>query len=60
MANKTDIVTKEELSEDNKKIFETLETEGVPVFWTSTGKFPHQLINSQGDPLVNVMFMNFQ
>ncbi|CAK8671539.1 unnamed protein product [Clavelina lepadiformis] len=36
MANKTDIVSKEELSEENRKIFENFENEGISVFWTST------------------------
>ncbi|XP_039267970.2 GTP-binding protein 4-like [Styela clava] len=36
MANKTDIISKEDLDEDRKKIFEDIEKDGVPVFWTST------------------------
>lgn len=37
MANKTDIVTKDELSDENKQIFDQLEKDGVGIFWTSTG-----------------------
>jgi len=36
MANKTDVVGKDELSEENLKIFTDLEEKGVPVFWSST------------------------
>ena len=36
MANKNDIVTRDELSEENQAIFNQLEKEDVPIFWTST------------------------
>lgn len=36
MANKTDVVGKDELDADNMKIFTDLEEKGVQVFWTST------------------------
>jgi len=36
MANKIDVLTKDELAEDKRKIFDDLEKEGVHVFWTST------------------------
>ncbi|XP_002126966.3 GTP-binding protein 4 isoform X2 [Ciona intestinalis] len=36
MANKIDCLSKDDLSDEHKKIFEDLETEGIPIFWTST------------------------
>nr|XP_002126966.2 nucleolar GTP-binding protein 1 isoform X1 [Ciona intestinalis]XP_009862416.1 nucleolar GTP-binding protein 1 isoform X2 [Ciona intestinalis] len=36
MANKIDVMSKDDLSDEHKKIFEDLETEGIPIFWTST------------------------
>lgn len=39
MANKIDIISKDDLDADTKKIFEDIENDGVPVFWTSTGGF---------------------
>lgn len=39
MANKIDIIAKEDLEPEKAKIFEDLEKEGIPIFWTSTGIF---------------------
>ena len=36
MANKIDVTGKDELSEDQMKIFKDLEAKGIEVFWTST------------------------
>ena len=47
MANKNDIVTRDELSEENQAIFNQLEKDGVPIFWTSTGEeFSHYCGNN--------------
>lgn len=36
MANKIDVTPQASLSEEHKKIFSDLESDGIPVFWTST------------------------
>uniref|UniRef100_H2ZGF1 Nucleolar GTP-binding protein 1 n=1 Tax=Ciona savignyi TaxID=51511 RepID=H2ZGF1_CIOSA len=36
MANKIDVLSKDDLSDEHKKLFEDLEKEGISIFWTST------------------------
>ena len=37
MANKNDVISKDELSDENKALIEEVEKDGVQIFWTSTG-----------------------